>query len=535
MNVLIVDDEISSIQAVSNGIGWDRLGIEHVYTAANVQEAIRQFDGSPIDILLSDIEMPMGSGLELLQWTNKHYPNVKCVFMTCHAEFHLLQEAMRLGSVDYILKPLDFSKVELVLKETMEKIRTERMLKDNSSSWIQNKNTVVKQFWKDFFLGEISPNKDSLTNYFRQKRLDVNLEGLYVPILIVTKKWTENVSKEDQKLLQYGLRNITEELFVIPETESEVISFSDTSILVMLQMDGHSEGYDLNRQIEKCCRQVIDAAKIYIKEIVCCYIGVNDAIYEMPSVIESLQEMDFNNVIHEPNVYFLHQDQNNKEGYAYSDNRIGQWREWLKQGRYAEVREKIEDQLTPQGQKFNINRVFLRRFTSDFYYLIFGFTADRNIFVNELFAHEQSNRLLEKASESLDGLLQWVNHAMDMMQNFDQVNANRDNPVERTKQFIRMHLSDELSMEQIANNVYLNPDYLTRIFKKQVGVSISKYMINKKMEAAKDLLMQTDKSIGEVAMLVGYYNYSSFNRIFTKETGMSPQEFKKQQQKQYDR
>lgn len=51
-------------------------------------------------------------------------------------------------------------------------------------------------------------------------------------------------------------------------------------------------------------------------------------------------------------------------------------------------------------------------------------------------------------------------------------------------------------------------------------------MINKKMEVAKELLIHTDKSIGEIAMLVGYYNYSSFNRIFTKETGMSPQKFK---------
>lgn len=535
MNVLIVDDEISAIQAVSNGIEWGKLGIEHVYTAANVQEAIRQFDGSPIDILLSDIEMPMGSGLELLQWTNKHYPNVKCVFMTCHAEFNLLQEAMRLGSVNYILKPLDFSKVEIVLQETMEKIRTERMLKENSNSWIQNKKTVVKQFWKDFFLGEISPNKDSLTNYFRQKRLNVNLESLYLPILIVTKKWTENVSKEDQKLLQYGLRNITEELLKISDAVREVISFSDTSILVMLQIDGRPEGDILYRQIETCSRQVIDAARIYIKEIVCCYIGVKDTIYEMPSIIESLQEMDFNNVIYEPDVYFLHQGQNNKERYAYSDNPIGQWREWMKQGRYAQVLKEIEDRLTPQGQMFNINRDFLRKFSSDYYYLIFGFAADRNIFVNELFADDQSNLLLEKASESLDGLLQWVNHAMDRMRNFDQANANRDNPVERTKQYINMHLSEELSMEQIANNVHLNPDYLTRIFKKQVGVSISKHMINKKMEAAKDLMMQTDKSIGEIALLVGYYNYSSFNRIFTKETGMSPQEFKKQQQKQFDR
>ncbi|MNC32217.1 Melibiose operon regulatory protein [compost metagenome] len=82
-------------------------------------------------------------------------------------------------------------------------------------------------------------------------------------------------------------------------------------------------------------------------------------------------------------------------------------------------------------------------------------------------------------------------------------------------------------MEGIAQNVHLNADYLTRIFKKEEGISISKYIINRKIERAKNLLADTNKSIGEIAAMVGYYNYSSFNRVFTKEVSMSPQEYKK--------
>lgn len=525
MNVLIVDDELSAIEAVRNGIKWEIMGIENVYTAMNVQEAIRQFRNVNIDILLSDIEMPMGTGLELLKWVNQHHPNVKCIFMTCHADFRFLQEAMQLGSVNYILKPLDFPKVELVLQQTREKILADRILKENSSSWIQNKKAVVKQFWKDLFLGEISPNKDSLTNYFRQKRLDINLESSYLPILIVTKKFTENITKEDQKLLQYALRNITEEIFVIPGLAEEVLPFSETTILVMLEMDVSQDEQQLLKAINDCCRQLCDAAVKYIKEIICCYIGVKDTIYEMPSVIEALQERDFNNVIHESEVFFLKQE---RQLYSsvYSEYPIREWREWLRQGRYHQVLDDIRNRLTSKKHKLNINREFLSKFMRDYYYLIFGFTNDRSIFINELLGDEQSNQLFENASESLEGMMQWVHHTINLMQNFDIDNANRDHPVERTKKYIQTHLSEELSMEHIANNVHLNADYLTRIFKKEVGISISKYIINKKIEVAKELLIHTRKSIGEIASLVGYYNYSSFNRIFTKESGMSPQDFK---------
>lgn len=526
MNILIVDDEISAIEAVSNGVQWAMLEVKNVYTATNKNEAIRRMNTTPIHLLLSDIEMPKGSGLELLTWTNEHYPHVRCVFMTCHADFKYVQEAIRLGSVDYILKPLDFAKVTLVLEQTLLKIRTEQAVKENSNSWIVNKKFMIQQFWKDFFLGEISPNKDSLSNYFNLKRLEISLDCHYLPLLIVSKKWLEPISKEDQKLLQYGLRNITEELFVVKGAEREIIPFSENSILIILQIQMNSDLLELNEQINNCCQQLITAAKKYVKDSVCCYIGVQNTIYEMPAIIESLQEMDFNNVIYEPNVYRVDHLSKSNELMIYPYHPVAQWREWLLMGMYDKILFEIQEILLQRQLKESINRDFLRKFSGEFYYLIFAFASDRNVFVNELLNDEESNSLMQKSSESLEGMLQWIRHVMHLMQSFDELNTNRDQPVARTIQYIHQHLADEITMEHIAKNVHLNADYLTRLFKKETGLSISKFIINKKMEKAKELLIHTRKSIGEIAMLVGYYNYSSFNRIFTKETGMSPQEYK---------
>lgn len=216
-----------------------------------------------------------------------------------------------------------------------------------------------------FFLGDIAPNKDSLTNYLRQKRLGIDLENSYLPILIVTKKWTEQVTKEDQKLLQYALRNITEEFLVIPETEKEVIPFSDTSILVMLNMEAGIEEQYLFKKIDASCRQLTDMVKWHIKEIICCYIGGKNNIYEMPAIIESLQEMDFNNVIHESDIFFLYQERNQK-GFILTDTLINRWRDWMLQGRYVQILNEIREQLLSHGQR--ITRDFLKKFTMEFYF-----------------------------------------------------------------------------------------------------------------------------------------------------------------------
>ncbi len=66
--ILIVDDDRLVVEKLAKGIGWERIGIESVLTANNVRQAMKILEEAPVDILLSDIEMPQGSGLELLEW-----------------------------------------------------------------------------------------------------------------------------------------------------------------------------------------------------------------------------------------------------------------------------------------------------------------------------------------------------------------------------------------------------------------------------------------------------------------------------------
>jgi two-component system response regulator YesN len=75
--------------------------------------------------------------------------------------------------------------------------------------------------------------------------------------------------------------------------------------------------------------------------------------------------------------------------------------------------------------------------------------------------------------------------------------------------------------------VYLNPDYLTRVFKKQTGLSISDYLQQQRIEYAKKLLVETNSSVSEVALAAGYSNFSYFSTIFKKSTELNPMEFRK--------
>lgn len=130
MNILIVDDQATVLRSLERGIHWEELGLSQVYTAGNAGEAKLILLNYQVDILLTDIEMPEENGLELFRWTRGRFPNLVGVFLTSHAEFGYVKEAMALGGFDYILQPARFSEIERVLLLAADKARSNAHIED---------------------------------------------------------------------------------------------------------------------------------------------------------------------------------------------------------------------------------------------------------------------------------------------------------------------------------------------------------------------------------------------------------------------
>ena len=107
MNILLVDDEIYAVEAIREMVDWNALDISEVSVAYSMRQAQRVLEEKSVDILLSDIEMPRGSGLELLAWIREKGLPVVSIFLTSHANFSYANQAIRLDTFDYVLKPVD--------------------------------------------------------------------------------------------------------------------------------------------------------------------------------------------------------------------------------------------------------------------------------------------------------------------------------------------------------------------------------------------------------------------------------------------
>ena len=92
MNVLLVDDDYFVVMALENKIDWEALGINTIFTAYNIAQAKEVLQNHPVQILVCDIEMPQGSGLELLAWVRDESYNVQTIFLTNYADFNYAQK-----------------------------------------------------------------------------------------------------------------------------------------------------------------------------------------------------------------------------------------------------------------------------------------------------------------------------------------------------------------------------------------------------------------------------------------------------------
>ncbi len=103
-----------------------------------------------------------------------------------------------------------------------------------------------------------------------------------------------------------------------------------------------------------------------------------------------------------------------------------------------------------------------------------------------------------------------------------------DNPEQIVQQILSMLQKDvTISRDELARRVYLSPDYMTRIFKRSTGKTLSEYTGELKLNTAKHLLAETDEPVGNIAVSLAYVNFSYFSKVFKAGTGMSPKEYRK--------
>ena len=156
MKLLIVDDQSTVVQGLLHCTNWAAMGFTVVDTALNAVDAKASLLRQEAEVMLCDIEMPMESGLDLLDWLRQRGMTTRCIFLTAHAEFKYAQEALRLGGFDYIMQPAPYEQVADAVSRALDNVKEEWAaleLQSRGAVFDDQKKEIVETILRGFLLG----------------------------------------------------------------------------------------------------------------------------------------------------------------------------------------------------------------------------------------------------------------------------------------------------------------------------------------------------------------------------------------------
>lgn len=520
ISILIVDDDILLVEKLKKTMNWDKLDISAVFTANNIRQARSVIEEYPIHILLCDIDMPQGSGLELLEWIREQEKEIECVFLSSYANFAYAQMAVRLASKEFLLKPISNMELEQVLQKIVLVVKKQQkntgfhMISERADWW---KKLLLCQIPEEFWIKNILENKV----YAENEKFCLIL----VRILETRKQKSQN---KDYAILDFAINNIAYEYFqhktgaYNPNEEER-----KTSLEAIVHISNLEWMFVLKAQIHmnSLVEGLGEALKKGNNREIAVYQGCPSALTELGKSRECLEDMAQNAVLNEKGILY-------EKNWKVTGNSYIQppWKVWtqelLQLEDLNESKEKILDYLEGQKRQGGCRKDYMNQFVRELVQMMHHYLYQKELVYSQIFDDQEFMSYEKVAVESEIGIREFVQYIFEKLDYKSKVELNQQDVVLCLKNYIEEHLGEELSRTVLAQQVYLSVGYISKIFLKETGISLNDYIVERRMEKAKEYLIYSSMPISKIAIEVGYNNFSYFSKTFRDMTGCTPKEYR---------
>lgn len=526
MNALLVDDDYFVITALEQRIDWQALSIDVIYTAYNVAQARDILLQHPVHILICDIEMPQGSGLELLAWIRSERYSIQTIFLTNYADFNYAQKAIELQSFDYFLKPIEFDKLTLIIQKAVAKAKeqqhNEKAIREGAL-WQQNRSKMLEHSWYRLITGTSAPaDPDQIAPFLKEQNLPYQPCDLFLPVLVHLFPYERSLGKEDKHLFDYALLNVIYELFQHPLFQVEAVTeVKDFNWMIILKWCGSPDP----GMLEGHCAGFITQANKFLKCDASCNIGQSLSLGYLPKEIKSLLLVHEEMITHRNQTFLLEHYQRPVAIYTPPDLHLLE--QLLNENNYTSFLAVSSRYLHQLIQGHIVNTSVLSLLRLDIVQLVYAHLKSKGIEAHKLYMGRTGDQLFMQSLHSIEDMEQYISYLVNTAAEYGNFAEQPKSVVEEITHYIKTHCGSDLTRNSLAELVYLHPDYLARLFKKETGIPLGTYIIQTRLAAAKHLLETTRQSVYTIASKVGYSNYSHFSKLFKLDNGCSPNEYRK--------
>lgn len=521
--ILLVDDEYPTIEAIRTQVDWEKVGFDKVLTADSVASAKQHFAVDTVHVLLCDIEMPGETGLDLLQWMRTYSPDTIGIFLTCHADFAYAKEAVRMGAFDYLLKPVSIGDIEYVTGNALKEWEKRKSSIVRGELWEKNKPTVIEHFWWDILNNLMSDSREKIQKQIHAKNLTIDTESGYLLMSCVIRQWNLDLTVWEKYDLDFMVKNILMELFA----DEKPFLISDTVNRKWLIFECRCGKVPDLEKITREAGKFMEFMKQHFDTKSSFYMGEICKIEELPSMYIELGRLEKNNVSYDDRIFRPNSDRFSARGELEDHKELEEWKLLLLAGKEKELCSSLRRYVRQMVSDGKMNAEVLLLFYQDVIQIVYSVLTDYNISVKELLLQQDYEEKYKEALTSSGKMLEHLERIIHISTRHIEAVKHEKGVVGEVKKYIDGHLGGDLSRNTLAGLVYLNPNYLARLFRNETGYSLVDYITNKKMEKVQKQLLTTNLSVTQIAQELGYTNMPYFSRVFKKETGCTPVEYRR--------
>lgn len=525
--VLLVDDEEDVREGLVVEVDWEALDLRIVGLAENGREALEMAERVEPDIVVTDISMPFMDGLELARRLRERNPLVKVVILTGYDEFDYARQAVSLSVDEYLLKPFSAGHLTELLTRLRAQMAAEVAEREDVQLLRDHYYTSLPLLQADLMATLLHRQKSPEYIHGKAKQCGLDLHGERYGVSVLTLHMDGDPSK-DAELKQFAALNIAAEVWT-EHGAGHAFMHQETIVLLYVDRWGGEDGEKRQQQaLENVMRSINHYLRIPATvgsgSIVNTLAGVKHA-YE-----DALLALDYRLVPGtDPLIYIADVERQTAGKLRFDELKQQTLTRCLKAGTQAELEDALEiifREITVEHGRSDIQLYLIEVLTNVWKAAQASGEAMEDIFGAGFQLYADLFRLpgLSEAQGKLREVCLLVQHRIAS----GRQHVYKD-IVEQALLFTKEHYADpDLSIQKVCGHLHISSGYFCGIFKKEVQFTFLQYLMQIRMEAAKELLRSTEMKSFEVAGQVGFAEPNYFSFCFKKHIGVSPKEYRKQ-------
>lgn len=531
---IIVDDDPRVLRGMKKAIPWERLNIECIGEASDGKAGFDIIMDMQPDIVLTDIYMPVMNGLEMMSALRESNYTGSIIILSGYSDFEYARTALRLKVQDYLSKPITIQTMEESLGRVTAKLEEERAKQsdqDDLKEKINYYKSLISNTWlKSLMLGMEDQNairNEQKADYLQKRKHQV----------FVVKLDNEHLSVEWEHL-QESISCFFSAHTLTHVKNVEWIELDAAYSALLLSYDEKTEDASCQKAAQYVADKVLEL--VHSKGAGECKVGmgrVKKQWEEIPISTEeafyALSHITLKGIVSYEDMPAKEQSEflTQKSAFRKPVQFYRELCDAVKNGRREQAVRIVQDFMQNENERSYSLPSSLQTIGKELWIILTYSLYDEGINLEEMIDYQTAASHIEKIHHK-EQFQQWLLASIDQIlsriQQEEKENIRHKQTVEYLIEYIDSHYHENLTLNQLAEQVFLSRNYLSQIFKKATGTSFNQYLNTVRMEKAKYLILEGNYLIYEIAEKVGFKNTPYFSSMFKKYTGVNPTDLLKQ-------